>query len=107
VVRVGLQIGIDPWDVGRWTPAEVKSRCEFVVEERRTREATAWVRTAWQTSYLMQPHLKKSNQLKVEDMLPDDTLIAAGVMKPKPDAPPIKKRQEMWDELMKTFEGVT
>tara|TARA_R110000787_G_scaffold7296_6_gene25052 strand:- start:12622 stop:12870 length:249 start_codon:yes stop_codon:yes gene_type:complete len=81
-------------------------KADFHVESQTRSEAGAWCRSAWQVTYLLQPHQKKQDHLKLSDLLPDETLIAAGLKKPKGPPPKSQDRQKMWKDHLAKFDGV-
>lgn len=109
MVRAGGRVGIAPWDVGRYTPREIRERLTDQAKRERTRESSAWARAAWQLTYLMQPHMKQGESLALDDLLTEECLVEAGLKTEKDSKEerpgiPAQDRREMFESITRKFE---
>ena len=101
---MGVAVGLDPWEIGRYTPTELTHKVEKYYEELRRGEALGWVQGAWMISYLLQPHLKKNVKLRIEDLVSDEALVLVGMKDAPSEPPPPEDRSRMFKEIAERFE---
>lgn len=69
-MRTAANIGISPLEFGRLTLAELNILIEAHNKREEERDHVEWQKWAWQTAHLLNIHLKKSDRVKFEDLMP-------------------------------------